>query len=54
MERPPSLRFLAFLAHRVEGARVLVAATLRTGEPSADDAVLAEVAGDPGTLVVRP
>ena len=29
----PSLRFLAYLARRLDGAPVLVAATLRTGEP---------------------
>lgn len=49
-----SLRFLAYVARRVEGTRVLLAATLRTGEPSADDAVLAELADDPAALVLRP
>ena len=32
----PSLRFLAYLARRLEGLPVLLAATLRTGEPGTD------------------
>ena len=43
----PSLRFVAYLARRLEGAPVLVAATLRSGEPGTDPALLAEIAADP-------
>ena len=37
----PSLRFLAYLARRLDGAPALVATTLRTGEPGTDPALLA-------------
>ena len=50
----PSLRFLAYLARRLEGLPVLVAATLRTGEPGTDPALLAEIAHDPAALTLRP
>ena len=33
---------------------MLVAATLRTGEPATDPALLGEIAGDPATLSLRP
>ncbi len=49
-----SLRFLGYLAHRLEGLPVLVVASLRTGETHADDTLLAELAHDPNTLVIRP
>ncbi|GAA4248907.1 hypothetical protein GCM10022255_030820 [Dactylosporangium darangshiense] len=49
-----SLRFLAYLVRRVEGLPVLVIATLRTGEPHDDEAVLAELAADPITTHLRP
>jgi DNA-binding SARP family transcriptional activator/DNA-binding NarL/FixJ family response regulator len=50
----PSLRFLAYLARRLEGQPILVAATVRTGEPPLDPALLAEIANDPATVHVRP
>ena len=50
----PSLRFLAYLARRLDGAPVLVAATLRSGEPGADPALLGEIVDDPATLPLRP
>ncbi len=50
----PSLRFLAYLVHRIEGLCVLVAGSIRAGEPGADAAVLADVASDPVATVVRP
>jgi DNA-binding CsgD family transcriptional regulator len=50
----PSLRFLAYLAHRLEGVPVLVAATLRSTDPGADQALVAEIAGDPLSEAVRP
>ena len=42
-----SLRFVAYLVRRLDGLPVLVAATVRTGEPSADDALMAELGQDP-------
>jgi DNA-binding CsgD family transcriptional regulator len=50
----PSLRFVAYLARRLEGQPILVAATIRTGEPGADVALLGEIAHDPATVAVRP
>jgi DNA-binding NarL/FixJ family response regulator len=50
----PSLRFVSYLAHRLEGVPVLVAATLRSTDPGTDAALLAEVAADPVTEPVRP
>jgi DNA-binding CsgD family transcriptional regulator len=38
-----SQRWLAYLAHRLEGLPVLVAVTLRTDEPASDSALLAEL-----------
>ena len=38
----PSLRFLAYLARRIEGLPVLVAATVRTGEAGTDAALMAD------------
>ena len=43
----PSLRFLAYLARRLEGQPILVAATVRTGEPGTDVALLGEIAARP-------
>jgi tetratricopeptide (TPR) repeat protein len=50
----PSLRFLAYLARRLDGVPALVATTLRTGEPGTDKALLGEIAGDPATPALRP
>ena len=49
-----SLRALAFLLRRLEGLPVLIAATLRTGEPHEDEALLAELAEDLATVQVHP
>ena len=49
-----SLRALAFLLRRLEGLPVLIAATLRTGEPHEDDGLLAELAEDLATVQVHP
>ncbi len=49
-----SLRFVAYLARRLAGIPVLVAVTVRSGEPATDDGMLAEIAGDPVTVAVRP
>jgi tetratricopeptide (TPR) repeat protein len=50
----PSLRFLAYLAHRLEGQPVLLAVGLRSAEPGADAALLADIAADPLATHVRP
>ena len=50
----PSLRFIAYLVRRLEGAPVLFAATLRTNEPAIDPALIAEIAADPLCEPVRP
>jgi tetratricopeptide (TPR) repeat protein len=49
-----SLRYLAYLLHRVEGIPVLIVATLRTGEQHEDDELLTELAADPATTIVHP
>jgi DNA-binding CsgD family transcriptional regulator len=49
-----SLRYLAYLAHRLDGLPVLLAATLRPAEQAADTAVLGELVGDPSIGSVRP
>ena len=49
-----SLRALAFLLRRLEGLPVLIAATLRTGEPHDDEALLAELSEDLATVQVHP
>jgi DNA-binding SARP family transcriptional activator len=49
-----SLRFVAYLARRVAGLPVLVATTIRTGEPDADELLLGEVGQDPATVAVQP
>ncbi|HEX8105198.1 MAG TPA: AAA family ATPase, partial [Solirubrobacteraceae bacterium] len=51
---PASLRFVAYLARRVATAGVLVGATVRTGEPDADEALLAELAAEPVTVALTP
>jgi DNA-binding CsgD family transcriptional regulator len=52
----PSLRFLGYLARRLEGIPVLVVVSLRPSEPGADGALVAELTGDPigQRLVPRP
>jgi DNA-binding SARP family transcriptional activator len=51
---PPSLRYLAYLARRMDGWPALVAATIRTGEADEIDDLVAEIAFDTDTLLVRP
>ena len=50
----PSLRFVSYLGHRLEGLPLLLAGSLRPAEPGADTALLAEIAGDPLAVSVRP
>jgi hypothetical protein len=51
---PASLRFVAYLVRRIAELPVLVAASVRTGEPVADELLLTELAQDPATVGVRP
>ena len=51
---PPSLRFLSYLARRLEGLPVAVAVCARTREPGADAAVLDSLESEPLATVVRP
>jgi DNA-binding CsgD family transcriptional regulator len=50
----PSLRFLAYLVPRLEGAPLLLGASLRTSEPGTDPVLLGEIARDQLTSSVRP
>jgi DNA-binding CsgD family transcriptional regulator len=50
----PSLRFLVYLARRVEGLPVLVACTLRPSEPGVDAALVGELVGDPSSVTLDP
>ncbi|GAA5143805.1 hypothetical protein GCM10023340_10090 [Nocardioides marinquilinus] len=49
-----SLRFLVYLATRLEGLPVLIAATLRTGEPHDEAELLDHLLHDPATERVLP
>ncbi len=49
-----SLRFLSYLAPRVEGLALFVAVGLRSGEPGTDPALLADIVSDAGVTTVRP
>jgi DNA-binding SARP family transcriptional activator/tetratricopeptide (TPR) repeat protein len=49
-----SLRFLAYLVKRTEGLPVLVAMTVRTGDPQATDELLDELFLQPFAVVLRP
>jgi tetratricopeptide (TPR) repeat protein len=49
-----SLRFLAYLVKRIEGLPVLVAMTVRTGDPQATDELLDELFLQPFAVVLRP
>jgi DNA-binding SARP family transcriptional activator/tetratricopeptide (TPR) repeat protein len=51
---PASLRFLVYLARRLASLRILIAATIRTGEPGTDELLLGELTSDPETEVLRP
>ena len=50
----PSLRFLAYLARRLEGLPILVAATLRTGEPGDRPGAARRDRARPAAARVRP
>ncbi|MFN8114384.1 MAG: AAA family ATPase [Solirubrobacterales bacterium] len=50
----PSLRFLAYLAHRLDGTRIGLLAGQRSTEPGVDPALIAGIAAEPSTVVVSP
>jgi DNA-binding CsgD family transcriptional regulator/tetratricopeptide (TPR) repeat protein len=49
-----SLRFLAYLAPRVDGIRVAVIAATRPHEPGAHEQILDQIELDPACILVRP
>jgi DNA-binding CsgD family transcriptional regulator len=49
-----SLRFLAYLARRLEGLPVVLVASMRSSEPEADQAILEELTSEPHTQVLMP
>jgi DNA-binding CsgD family transcriptional regulator len=51
---PPSLRFLVYLARRLEGLGVLMLVTARSGEQGADPQLLHELLADPAAEMVSP
>ncbi|HEU4538219.1 MAG TPA: AAA family ATPase, partial [Polyangiaceae bacterium] len=50
----PSLRFLHYLARRLEGLPVLVVVTARTGEEGSDPQTLHQLLADPAAELVTP
>lgn len=50
----PSLRFLAYLSHRIEGAPVGILAGVRTTDPGVDPALVAEIGAESSAVIVRP
>jgi DNA-binding SARP family transcriptional activator/tetratricopeptide (TPR) repeat protein len=51
---PASLRFTAYLTRRVAGLPILLAATIRSGEPEADETLLGELVQEPVTTSLTP
>ncbi len=49
-----SLRFLGFLAHRLEGQSAALVVALRTGEQHDNEDLLSEIVSEEGVLVVTP
>ena len=50
----PTLRFVAYLARRLADLPVLIAVSVRSGEPATDESLLAEIAADAVTVPLRP
>lgn len=50
----PSLRFLSYLARRLDGLPLLLAVSIRPGEPDSDATVISELEGEPHATVVHP
>ncbi|MEA2193564.1 MAG: hypothetical protein QOI73_3685, partial [Solirubrobacteraceae bacterium] len=51
---PPSLRFLLYLARRIQGLPIAIVAALRDGADERDPATIEQLAGDPGMRAIRP
>ena len=50
----PSLRFIAYLARRLEGVDALLAVGLRTAEPGTDPVMVGEIVAGPSVVRLRP
>jgi DNA-binding CsgD family transcriptional regulator len=50
----PSLRCLAYIARRLPGSGIVLATSLRSGEPGTDPVLLAEIAANPDAVRVVP
>ncbi|MFN8114383.1 MAG: AAA family ATPase [Solirubrobacterales bacterium] len=50
----PSLRFLSYLSHRLEGVPVGLVAGLRSTDPGSDPALIADIVGGPDVIAIRP
>lgn len=50
----PSLRFLAYLAKRLEGMPTTLVTTFRSTDPGTDPAIVGEIVQDPAATVLRP
>jgi DNA-binding CsgD family transcriptional regulator len=51
---PPSLRWLGYLARRLDGLPVLALVAVRSGEPASDPALLDHLLAEPRELSLRP
>jgi hypothetical protein len=51
---PPSMRFIAFLARRLEGVPILLLLSVRVSDAAGPAALLGELASEPLTRVLRP
>src|SRR5689334_4137901 len=50
----PSLRYLAYVARRLAGSGILLALSLRTGEPGTDPVLVAELTSSPDARHIAP
>ena len=50
----PSLRFLAYLTHRLDGTVIGLLTGLRSTDPGTDPGLVADIAGDPSAVAIRP
>jgi DNA-binding CsgD family transcriptional regulator len=51
---PPSLRFLLYLARRIQGLRIAIVCALRDGAAESDPASIARLGAEPGARAIRP
>ena len=49
-----SLRFLAYLAHRLDGTRIGLLSGHRSTEPGVDPTLMAGIAAEPSSVVISP